>query len=68
MLLYLYAEPHARGGGAIPPADHARHRAEVEAFGSAAAGAAVRFASCSYREWLAGWSGAAGALLARFNP
>ena len=72
VLLYLYAEPLARGAAPIPSADHARHWAEVEAFGSAVAEAVVRFASCSYGEWLAGWSGAArahaDALLARFHP
>lgn len=72
VLLYLYAEPQARGATPIPPADHARHRAEVQVFAAAVAGAAVRFASCSYREWLAGWSGTTGAhadaFLARFHP
>ena len=35
-----------------------KHRAEVQLFSTMVAGAAVKFASCSYREWLATWQAA----------
>ena len=72
VLLYLLAEPAHRGGTAIPPEALARHRAEIAAFAGAVAGAEVRFASCSWREWLAVWPGAtrthAAALASHFWP
>ncbi len=72
VLLYLYAEPSTRGTSAITPEALARHRAEIADFATAVAGAAVRFAACSYREWFAGWTGAAchhaGGLVERFQP
>jgi hypothetical protein len=72
VLLYLHAEPTQRGTSAISAEALARHRAEVDAFADAVAGAEVRFAACSYREWLAGWTGDerahADALIARFKP
>ena len=72
ILLYLYAEPVRRADKVIPTESLVRHRAEVAAFASAVAGAEVRFAACSYREWLDGWVGDArqhaDALLARFTP
>jgi hypothetical protein len=72
VLLYLFAEPSTRGGRTIRPEMLTRHRAEINTFGEAVEGAAVRFAACSYREWLAEWHGEARhhaeALLARFQP
>ena len=72
MLLYLYAEPERRGGTAITAEALARHRAEIGEFAAATAGAEVRFAACSYREWLTSWRGEtrqhASALIERFNP
>jgi hypothetical protein len=72
VLLYLFAEPTHRGGTAIPPEALARHRAEIAAFADSVAGAEVRFAACSWREWLAVWPGAtrshADALVAQFRP
>jgi hypothetical protein len=72
VLLYLYAEPTMRDPKGIAPELLLRHRAEIAAFSSVVSGAAVRFAACSYREWLAGWTGDAlqhaEALVARFQP
>ncbi len=72
VLLYLYAEPIQRGSIVISPDAIARHRAEVADFAAAVAGAEVRFAACSWRDWLAGWSVDArihaDALIARFQP
>lgn len=72
VLLYLYAEPALRGTSAITPDTLARHRAEIVNFAAAVAGAAVRFAACSYREWLVGWTDDArhhaDALVERFQP
>jgi hypothetical protein len=72
VLLYLYAEPTTHGGKSIAPELLLRHRADITAFASIVSGAAVRFAACSYREWLAGWKGDAQqyaeALVARFQP
>ncbi len=72
VLLYLYAEPAMRGTSAITPETLARHRGEIVGFATAVAGAAVRFAACSYREWFAGWTGDAhdhaNALVERFQP
>lgn len=72
VLLYLYAEPERCGGSVIPAAALALHRAEIADFAAAVAGAEVRFAACSWREWFAGWTGNArthaDALIARFQP
>ena len=72
MLLYLYAEPATRGGSAIAAETLVLHRAEVARFAAAVAGAAVQFDACSWREWLACWSGDArahaDALVERFQP
>lgn len=72
VLLYLYAEPKRRGSVVISPEALQRHRAEIADFATTVAGAEVRFAACSWREWLLGWTGAArhhaDALIARFEP
>lgn len=72
VLLYLYAEPATRGASAITPETLARHRTEIVSFATAVAGAAVRFAACSYREWFADWTGDthhhSDALVERFQP
>lgn len=72
ILLYLFAEPEQRGSRPIPHDDHVAHRREIEVFASAVDGAAVRFAACSYREWLSTWTGGtvdhANALLRAFRP
>ena len=70
VLLYLYAEPTA--GRAISPQTFADHRAEIARLADLVAGDAVRFAACSWREWLATFLGEAkahgDAVLARFAP
>jgi hypothetical protein len=70
VLLYMYAEPAQRGTSPISAEERARHRAEVDAFAAAVAGAEVRFAACSYPDWLAVWAGStrphAEALIASF--
>lgn len=72
VLLYLYAEPTHRGASTIPTASIERHRIEINDFAVAVANAEVRFAACSWQDWLAGWSGDtcnhANALIARFQP
>ncbi len=72
VLLYLYAEPDTRGTSAITAETLALHRAEIASFAIDVAGAAVRFASCSYREWFDWWTGDAclhaGAIVDRFHP
>ena len=72
VLFYLYAEPERRGSVVISTEALHRHRAEIADFAIAIAGAKVRFAACSWREWLVGWTGAArhhaDALIARFEP
>lgn len=72
VLLYLHAEPVRRGTTLIPREALDLHRAEIQEFANAIEGATVRFAACSYREWLAGWSGStrkhAEAVLAAFEP
>lgn len=57
VLFYLFAEPAARNGRAIAPADLARHRDEIARFSEAVAGDEVAFRSASYREWLGTWRG-----------
>jgi hypothetical protein len=56
-LLYLFAEPVQRNGSPILVESHQRHRDEIMAFRTAVAGSAVRFAACSYPEWINSWSG-----------
>ncbi|NYD91617.1 PGN_0703 family putative restriction endonuclease [Sphingomonas melonis] len=72
VLFYLYAEPERRGSVVVSPEALQRHRAEIADFAIAVAGAEVRFAACSWREWLVGWPGSArhhsDALIARFKP
>ena len=72
VLFYIFAEPTALAGRPIPAEATALHRAEVIDFADHIAGAAVRFASASYREWLAGFVGLtrdhADALTASFAP
>ncbi len=72
VLLYVYAEPAHRGKITIPAEALACHRAEIATFATAVAGAEVRFAACSWREWLAIWAGSsrihADALINRFRP
>lgn len=70
VLLYLFAEPTT--GRKILPEAFQRHRTEVAAFASSVAGAKVRFAACSYREWFARFQGDAllhaNLVRERFNP
>ena len=72
LLLYLYAEPTHRGSTPVSSGAIARHRIEIADFATAVAGSEVRFAACSWREWLARWVGDAhahaDALIARFQP
>lgn len=72
VLLYLYAEPARRGSVTISPDAISCHRAEIADFATAVAGAEVRFAACSWREWLDSWTDDprthADALIARFKP
>ena len=72
VLLYLYAEPPRRGATPIPAAAIERHRAEIADFAAGVVDAEVRFVACSWRNWLAGWTGDArdhaGALIAQFQP
>lgn len=55
VLLYLFAEPATLRGKPIDAATKAAHRAEVAQFAAAVAGADVRFAALSYRDYLANW-------------
>jgi hypothetical protein len=72
ILLYLFAEPSHLAGKAIPVRSFAKHREEIAMFAEAVMGSAVRFAYCSYREWLGSWAGAPAshglALMSRFQP
>lgn len=54
-LYYIFAEPAARDGKAIPDSDFARHREEVADFASAVDGDDVSFHAGSYREWISTW-------------
>jgi hypothetical protein len=55
VLYYMFAEPAARDGKAIPESDFARHRQEVVDFASAVDGDEVRFHAGSYRQWISTW-------------
>ena len=72
VLLYLFAEPAERAGKPIPAESIRAHRTEIARFADLVAGADVRFAACSYREWLEVWDGPSAshrlALIARFAP
>lgn len=67
VLFYIYAEPSDQ-----KPEAMTRHRAEVVAFAQAVAGADVRFAACSWRDWLDRFDGTADdhavRLIAAFDP
>lgn len=70
ILLYLFAEPTS--GRIVSPEEIARHRIEVGRFAELVEGADVRFASCSWREWLSTFQSGAKAhadrIMERFNP
>lgn len=70
VLLYLYAEPTE--GRDIPVLALANHRSEIAGFAKEVAGSIVRFASCSWREWLVTFPQSlndhADRLVARFHP
>jgi hypothetical protein len=70
ILLYLYAEPTE--GLAISAKAFADHRSEITRFMEGVAGSTVRFAACSWREWLAtfpsGLAHHADRLIERFHP
>lgn len=72
VLIYLYAEPTHRGRIMISAEALTLHRTEIATFAAAVAGAEVRFAACSWGDWLAGWAGDtrihADALVRRFQP
>ncbi|MES0020219.1 hypothetical protein [Mesorhizobium sp. M0036] len=55
ILFYIFAEPTQLGGRNIDQDVIMKHRKEVQLFSDMVAGAAVKFVSCSYREWLATW-------------
>jgi hypothetical protein len=70
VLLYLFAEPTE--GRAISAKAFADHRSEIARFAAGVAGSAVRFAACSWREWLTTFPPSltdhADRLIARFHP
>ncbi len=72
VLLYLFAEPASRAGIPISHAEHQAHRQEISRFASGVRDAEVRFAACSYHEWLTTWEGSvrdhAAAIALRFAP
>jgi hypothetical protein len=75
VLVYLFAEPAARGAVPIPASAFAAHRAEIARFSVAVEGAQVAFHAISYREWLGTWpqppspvAKHAAAVLQRFQP
>jgi hypothetical protein len=74
-LVYLYAEPDALGDRRIRDDERRQHRAEIDRFAQAVAGAEVGFHAISYREWLATWptslhdmAAHARAVIERFAP
>ena len=71
VLFYLFAEP-APSRRLVTADALARHRNEISTFATAVAGGSVRFAACSYREWLSRFSGDcathARRVLERFDP
>lgn len=72
VLLYLFAEPAELADNSIPQTSINAHRGEIAEFARSVSGAEVRFAACSYREWLGTWSDAPAshglAVLNRFAP
>ena len=72
VLLYLFAEPAELAGKPIAQTSINAHREETVEFARAVSGAEVRFAACSYREWLGTWRDAPAshglAVLNRFAP
>ncbi len=70
VLLYLYAEPTE--GRDIPVQALANHRSEIASFANEVAGSTVRFASCSWQEWLVTFpqrlNDHVDRLVARFHP
>ncbi|PEQ12381.1 hypothetical protein B2G71_12895 [Novosphingobium sp. PC22D] len=66
-LLYLFADP-----ASVKPEKRERHRAEIEVLAEKVQGSRVRFAPCSWREWLLLWNGEAvahaSALIEAFDP
>lgn len=70
VLLYLYAEPTR--GRAISAKAFADHRSETAGFAAGVAGSRIRFAACSWREWLTTFPPSltdhADRLIARFHP
>jgi len=70
VLLYLYAEPTE--GRAIPVETIADHRSEIVRFAEVVTGSTVRFAACSWREWLTNFppllTAHADRVIARFHP
>lgn len=72
VLLYLFAEPAELASKPIPQTSINAHREEIAEFARFVSGAEVRFAACSYREWLGTWSDLPAshrfAVLNRFAP
>ena len=78
ILFYLYAEPEVwpANGKAIDEQAKARHREEIDAFGTAVADDEVSFVSCAWRDLLDSWTSQpdsrirahAQAVRARFSP
>jgi hypothetical protein len=70
VLLYLFAEPTE--GRAIKAQAIADHRSEIARFAGGVTGSTVRFAACSWREWLTSFppslSDHADRVVARFHP
>ncbi|MBP6434952.1 MAG: hypothetical protein WAT93_05325 [Pontixanthobacter sp.] len=70
VLLYLFAEPTE--GRAIKAQAFADHRSEIARFARGVTGSPVRFAACSWREWLTTFppnlSDHADRVVARFHP
>lgn len=70
ILLYLYSEPTS--GRPLPPEQLARHRAEIAELAAFVHGARVRFAFCSWSEWLSifadGAKDHADRIIQRFSP
>jgi hypothetical protein len=70
VLLYLYAEPTE--GRVISAKTFSDHRSEIARFAEGVDGSTVRFAACSWREWLTTFplslSDHADRIIARFHP
>lgn len=71
VLYYIFDEPVERAGKAIDYLEHNAHRKEIAAFADKVRDQFVRFAACSYTQWLEKWpdelSGHADAVRNRFN-